>query len=45
MVSINAEAEIDIAHESNIIGYDDGSQHIDWKKIAEKHEANLKKKP
>jgi hypothetical protein len=45
MVSINAEKEIDIAHESNIIGYDDGSQHIDWKKMAEKYEANLKKKP
>ncbi len=44
MVAINAAAEIDIAHEENIIGYEDGSGEADWKKLAEKYEASQKKK-
>jgi hypothetical protein len=44
MVAINATAEIDIAHEDNIIGYEDGSGEADWKKLAEKYEAAKKKK-
>lgn len=44
MVAINAAAEIDIAHEENIIGYEDGSGEADWKKLAEKYEAANKKK-
>ena len=43
MVSTNETKEIDLAHEENIIGYDDGSQAIDWKKLAEKYEAGKKK--
>jgi hypothetical protein len=45
MVSLNADKEIDIAHENNVIGYDDGSQQIDWKKVAEKCEAGAMKQP
>jgi len=41
---MNREKEIDIAHEDNIIGYDDGSLAIDWKKVAEKFEAGKKKR-
>jgi len=44
MISMNREKEIDIAHEYNIIGYDDGSLAIDWKKVAEKFEAGKKKR-
>lgn len=44
MVAINEVAEIDIAHEENIIGYDDGSGEADWKRLAEKYEAARKKK-
>jgi hypothetical protein len=44
MVAINDAAEIDIAHEENIIGYDDGSGEADWKRLAEKYEAARKKK-
>jgi hypothetical protein len=44
MVSINGAAEIDIAHEENIIGYDDGSGETDWKKLAEKYEAKSKRR-
>ncbi len=44
MVSINDAAEIDIAHEGNIIGYDDGSGDTDWKKLAERYEAKGRKK-
>lgn len=44
MVSINDMAEIDIAHDENIIGYDDGSGETDWKKLAEKYETKSKKR-
>jgi len=44
MVSINDAAEIDIAHEDNIIGYDDGSGDTDWKRLAEKYEVKSKRK-
>jgi len=44
MVAINETAEIDIAHEENIIGYEDGSGEADWKKLAVKYEADKKKK-
>jgi hypothetical protein len=44
MISINDAAEIDIAHEENIIGYDDGSGDTDWKRMAERYEAKGKKK-
>jgi hypothetical protein len=38
MVAMKEERDIDIAHEDNIIGYDDWSQDVDWKKLAEKYE-------
>ena len=44
MVSVNETAEIDIAHEENIIGYDDGSGETDWKRLAERYEAKGRKK-
>lgn len=44
MVAINDAAEIDIAHEENIIGYDDGSGEVDWGRLAQKYEVSRKKR-
>lgn len=42
VISLNSSKELDIAHESDIIGYDDGSEEIDWKQIAMQHDAKAK---
>ena len=44
MVVMGKEKEIDLAHEDNIIGYDDGSEEANWKTLASKYESAQKKK-
>jgi hypothetical protein len=44
MVAMGKDKEIDLAHEDNIIGYDDGSGEANWRELAENYEASLKKK-
>lgn len=43
MVVMGEDRDIDLAHEENIIGYDDGSREVDWKRVAERYEASMKK--
>lgn len=45
MVAMKEQMEIDLAHGSNIIGYDDGSRKrkTDWREAAEKYEASQSK--
>ncbi|GEM_PF-1579357 len=37
MVSLNAARDIDLAHGYGVLGYDDGSEAINWEMLAEEY--------